>query len=196
MDRLQAVDAYLESNSDWTEGLRVLREALLAAGLVETVKWGAPCYTHAGRNLVSLAGFKNYFCLWFHEGGSLSDPHGVLKSAEGSKSEAMRHWRFTSPRQIKKRVLKAYLIEAKLLAEQPKAKKRKPAGKLVLPAELREALQVKKLSAAFAALSPGKQREYAEYINEAKRAATKQSRLAKITPMILAGVGLNDRYRC
>jgi type IV secretory pathway TrbF-like protein len=28
------------------------------------------------------------------------------------------------------------------------------------------------------------------------REATKQSRLAKITPMILAGAGLNDRYRC
>jgi uncharacterized protein YdeI (YjbR/CyaY-like superfamily) len=53
--------------------------------------------------------------------------------------------------------------------------------------------QIKKLRTAFASLSPGKQREYTEYIEEAKRDATKQSRLAKITPMILAGAGLNDR---
>lgn len=196
MDRFKTVDAYLKAKSEWSEGLGVLREALLAAGLSETVKWGAPCYTHAGRNVVSLAGFKHYFCLWFHEGGSLGDPNGVLQSAAGSKSESMRHWRFTSPTQIKKRVLKAYLLEAMAIAEQPKAKQRKPPSPLVLPAELRTAMQDKKLATAFAALSPGKQREYAEYIVEAKREATRRSRLEKIRPMILAGAGLNDRYRC
>lgn len=160
------------------------------------MKWGAPCYTHAGRNVVSLAGFKHYFCLWFHEGGSLSDPNGVLQSAEGSKSEAMRHWRFTSHKQIKKRALKAYLLEAMAVDEQAKAKPAKPPSKPVLPAELRTVMHDTKLATAFAALTPGKQREYAQYISEAKRDATKQSRLEKIRPMILAGAGLNDRYRC
>ena len=44
-------------------------------------------------------------------------------------------------------------------------------------------------------LTPGKQREYAEYIQTAKQDATKQTRLEKITPMILKGVGLNDKYK-
>ena len=44
-------------------------------------------------------------------------------------------------------------------------------------------------------LTPGKQREYCEYIASSKREATKHSRLEKITPMILNSVGLNDKYK-
>jgi uncharacterized protein YdeI (YjbR/CyaY-like superfamily) len=39
------------------------------------------------------------------------------------------------------------------------------------------------------------QREYADYIASAKRADTRQRRIEKILPMIVAGVGLNDKYR-
>ena len=48
---------------------------------------------------------------------------------------------------------------------------------------------------AFAALTKGKQREYADYITFAKREETKKSRLAKILPLIEAGGGLYDKYR-
>ena len=34
-----------------------------------------------------------------------------------------------------------------------------------------------------------------EYISKAKREATKQSRLEKIKPKILRGVGLHDKYK-
>jgi len=50
------------------------------------------------------------------------------------------------------------------------------------------------LKKAFASLSPGKQREFATHIAQAKRAETKSRRLEKITPMILKGIGLNDKY--
>lgn len=50
-------------------------------------------------------------------------------------------------------------------------------------------------TAAFRSLTPGRQREYSEYVASAKRDATKQSRIEKILPMITAGIGLNDRYR-
>ena len=48
---------------------------------------------------------------------------------------------------------------------------------------------------AMDALTPGRQREYNEHIASAKREATKQSRLAKILPMVLDGKGLHDKYR-
>ena len=67
---------------------------------------------------------------------------------------------------------------------------------VVVPPELKAVLTKRKKTAkAFDALTPGKQREYAEHIAEAKRDATKQSRLEKIVPMIEAGVGLHDKYR-
>ena len=53
----------------------------------------------------------------------------------------------------------------------------------------------KALTAAFEKLSPGKQKEYIEYISSAKREETKKERLDKITPIILAGKGLNDKYK-
>ena len=51
------------------------------------------------------------------------------------------------------------------------------------------------MKAAFDKLSPGKQREYTEYISSAKRDETKQKRIEKILPMIDAGIGLHDKYR-
>ena len=67
---------------------------------------------------------------------------------------------------------------------------------LVVPPELEQALAKRKqLRRAFDALSKGKQREYAEHIAAAKQDKTKVARLAKILPMIEAGVGLNDKYR-
>ena len=41
----------------------------------------------------------------------------------------------------------------------------------------------------------GLQREYADYVADAKRDDTKLRRIEKIMPMISAGVGLHDKYR-
>ena len=61
---------------------------------------------------------------------------------------------------------------------------------------LKRALEAEnKAQAAFAALTPGRRRECAEYVAEAKRDETKQKRIDKILPMIRAGKGLNDQYR-
>lgn len=51
------------------------------------------------------------------------------------------------------------------------------------------------LKTAFEKLTPGKQKEYNVYINEAKQEATKLKRVEKIIPMILQGIGLNDKYK-
>ena len=64
------------------------------------------------------------------------------------------------------------------------------------PAILRSALHAdNKADAALRLLTPGKQREYANYVAEAKREETQRRRVEKILPMISDGRGLNDRYR-
>lgn len=61
--------------------------------------------------------------------------------------------------------------------------------------ELKNALEnYKDIQKSFLSLTPGKQKEFNEYIAEAKRETTKQSRLVKILPMIMQGIGLNDKY--
>jgi uncharacterized protein YdeI (YjbR/CyaY-like superfamily) len=64
------------------------------------------------------------------------------------------------------------------LAEAGKEIKPDRAKPVVVPSELADAMaRDKALKKAFDALTPGKRRDYADHINEAKREATKQSRL-------------------
>jgi uncharacterized protein YdeI (YjbR/CyaY-like superfamily) len=97
---------------------------------------------------------------------------------------------------IKPAIIKAYVKEAAALAKAGNEIKPDRNKKLVIPPELKAALaKNKRAAAAFEKLTPGKQREYAEHIIEAKQAATKDRRLTKILPLIIAGGGLNDKYK-
>lgn len=67
-----------------------LRRLLLTLPLEETVKWGSPCYTCKGRNVVGIGGFKQYFGLWFFQGALLEDAGGRLVNAQEGKTKALR----------------------------------------------------------------------------------------------------------
>ena len=63
-------------------------------------------------------------------------------------------------------------------------------------AELQQAFfEHPELKEKFDVLTPGKQREYAEYISQAKRPSTRNDRIERIIPMIVRGVGLNEQYK-
>lgn len=198
MPRAKNVDEYLRAHPEWEAALVKLRKALLDCGLEECIKWGAPCYTVDGKNVVGIAAFKEHCGLWFFQGVHLADPDGVLVNAQEGKTKAMRQMRFGAAKEIRVGRIKAYAKEA--MANERAGVRTGPAradGKAAeVPPELQQALgRRKKLQAAFAGLTPGRQREYCAYIAEAKRAATKESRVAKVLPLIEAGVGLHDKYR-
>ena len=197
MKRYKTVNAYIDGAGQWQGELRKLREVLNSTGLTEEVKWGAPCYTYKGRNVVGIGGFKSYFGLWFHQGALLADESGVLMNAQEGVTKALRQWRMNSAKDIKRPLIKRYVKEAMSLLDAGKqiGPERKQPG--TMPLELEVALRKSKaLKKKFDNLTPGRQREYAEYINSAKRADTKQRRIGKIMPMIREGIGLNDKYRC
>lgn len=190
------VDDYLAKHTAWSAGLTALRDVLTSTELDETFKWGMPCYTFDGKNVVGLGAFQNHFGLWFFQGALLSDKRDVLVNAQEGKTKAMRHWRFRSSAEIKPRIVRGYVLEAIELVRAGREIKPTRASRLVLPPELDSALAARsRAKEAFEALSPGKRREYARYITEAKRDTTKASRLERILPLIESGVGLNDRYR-
>ncbi|MEM7218378.1 MAG: DUF1801 domain-containing protein [Pseudomonadota bacterium] len=198
MARAKTVDEYIDSAQNWQELLRKLRGILLACDLEETIKWGGPCYTHGGRNVVSLGAYKDFATLWFHQGALMKDPEGVLVNAQEGKTKSMRHWRFANQREIRVRAIKAYVRDAiAVAASGQKIPAAEPADTaLVLPPELEAALAKRvTLRKAFAALTPGRQREYAAHIGDAKRAQTRLDRVAKALPLIESGVGLHDKYR-
>jgi uncharacterized protein YdeI (YjbR/CyaY-like superfamily) len=197
MKRYKTVDDYIAASDQWDAELTKIRSILTSTDLTEEVKWGAPCYTYDGRNVVGMAGFKSYFGLWFHQGALLKDDQKVLINAQEGTTRALRQWRMTTSKEIRPAVIKRYVKEAIQLVRDGKNIGPRKKKRLAMPPELKEAIAKNKtMKKKFDGLTPGKQREYAEYISSAKRDHTKQKRLDKIVPMIRAGVGLNDRYRC
>lgn len=186
---------YITKHSKWANGLNQLRELVLKTELEETIKWGAPVYTLNGKNILGITAFKNHFGIWFFQGALLEDKKGLLQNAQEGKTQAMRHMKFTDPEQIDNKIVKEYVLKA--IENQKLGKVIKSKIKpLVIPDELKEVLsQDAELSDSFDNLTLGKRRDYAEYIETAKRVETKQARLEKILPMIKLGIGLHDTYK-
>ena len=197
MKKIYSVEEYLESAEKWQKELTLLRKIILKTELIEGVKWSIPNYTINNKNVAGIAGFKDYFGLWFYNGVFLKDPEKVLINAQEGKTKAMRQWRFSTIDELNEPLILSYLTEA--IENQKQGLEIKPDRKkkaLVIPPELNLALKNdQELASSFNTLTPFKQREYCEYIDTAKREATKLNRLEKIKPMILQGIGLNDKYR-
>ena len=195
MQRYKTVQAYLDGHEEWRPLLESLRIILNECEVEETVKWGQPCYTHKGRNVAGIGAFKKFVSVWFFQGALLRDEHGVLVNAQEGKTKALRQWRFQSVDEIDEPLLRAYVKESVESQRQGRAIKPQRKRPVEIPFELAEALaEHGDAGDRFNALTPGKQREYAEYIAEAKREATRLRRLENILPMIRAGLGLNDKY--
>ena len=196
MKRAKSVDEYIADVGSWKSELKRLREILQSTELEEDVKWGCPCYTYNGKNVVGMAGFKSYFGLWFHQGALLKDQKKVLMNAQEGRTKALRQWRMQTARDIKPTIIKSYVREAIKLAEAGKQiapERKKP---LVVPPELKKELGANKQAREkFKNMRLSLQREYADYIADAKREDTKLRRLEKIMPVIKAGSGLHDKYR-
>ena len=192
----EKIEAFFEREHPFRKGIRRLREIVLKTELKEQLKWGAPVYTLNNKNVLGIMAFKHHFGIWFFNGVFLSDPLKVLENAQEGKTKAMRHWKFNRPEEINDASVTAYVNEA--IENQKKGLEIKPQRKtsLEIPELLQKALQSDtSLNESFKSLTSGKQREYCEYISSAKQEKTRQGRLEKITPMIRAGIGLNDRYR-
>ena len=72
------VDFFFEKDSKWQKEYEKLRSIILDCGLDEELKWGQPCYTLQGSNIVLIHGFKEYCALLFFKGALLNDPNGIL----------------------------------------------------------------------------------------------------------------------
>lgn len=186
----------MQNNTNWSKELELLASIINKLPLEKTIKWGAEVFTYNGKNVVSYGGFKNYFMLWFFNGVFLEDKYKVLVNAQEGKTKSLRQWRFTSIAEIDEKKIIEYINEA--IEIEKKGLKIAPEKFIEIPiAELleKEFKNDKTLKTAFEKLTPGKQKEYIVYINEAKQEATKLKRLEKIKPMILDGIGLNDKYK-
>jgi uncharacterized protein YdeI (YjbR/CyaY-like superfamily) len=196
MKRYKTVIDYIDGSENWQDELRTLRNILSSTELQEEVKWGAPCYTYAGKNVVGIGAFKAYLGLWFYQGALLKDDQKVLINAQEGVTKALRQWRMNSAKEIRPAIIKRYVREAIQLVKDGRSIGPARKKRLALPPELKAALQQNEATnKKFSELTPGRRRDYAEYISSAKRAETKRSRVEIILPMIKSGAGLHDKYR-
>jgi len=181
--------------NQWEEEILILKSIIDKTELIETVKWGAPVYVFNKKNIVGLGGFKDYFTIWFYNGVFLKDEKKKLINAQEEVTKSLRQWRFKSKEEINEKDILEYIHEA--IENEKQGKVIKPSKKEAIISELlnEEMARNPALKEAFEKFAPYKQYEFLEYIETAKQEKTKLSRIEKVIPMILANVGLNDKYR-
>lgn len=188
------VDNYIDKSPRWREALSALRAIVLDCQLDETLKWGVPCYTFQGRNVVLMHTFRDYCALLFHKGALLSDPAGMLIQ-QTEQTQATRQIRFTNVAEVSEQVnvLQSYIREAIELEKAGAQVTFKKTADYVIPDEWQRQLDGNAdLKRAFNALTPGRQRAYLLHFAAPKQAKTRESRIEKCIPQILTGKGLMD----
>jgi uncharacterized protein YdeI (YjbR/CyaY-like superfamily) len=180
----------------WEVEIEELRRVLAGFPLKEECKWGKPCFTLEGRNLVLIQGFKEYCSLLFFQGTLLKDEKKLL--VQLGQTQAARVMKFTSAKEIvaKAAAIKAYVREA-IEAERAGLKvELKKTSDFALPEELlRKFKEDPKLKKAFEALTPGRQRGHVYHFAGAKQPATRMARIEKAMPGIFAGRGFLERAK-
>jgi uncharacterized protein YdeI (YjbR/CyaY-like superfamily) len=189
------VDAFLSKAKQWREEMTRLRGIVRSVPeLAEEMKWGHPCYTVAGANVVLIHGFKEYCALLFFKGALLKDAKGILVQ-QTENVQGARQVRFRNLGEIEKlaRVLKDYIKEAVEVERRGLKVEYKATAEFKIPEEFRKRLNGDaRLKKAFEALTPGRQRGYLLYFAGAKQSTTREARVEKCAPRILEGMGLKD----
>ena len=189
------VDAYLDKAEKWQNEMRALRTIVLDCGLTEELKWYQPCYTFEKGIVLLISAFKEYCTIAFFKGSLLKDPKGILTSP-GKNSQAVRQARFTDIQEIvaMKPVLKSYIREAIEIEKAGLKVQKNP--EVAIPEEFQDRLDKNPaLRAAFDGLTPGRRRLYLMHFSQPKQSKTREARIEKYIPQILAGKGLDDDYR-
>lgn len=187
------VDGFVSRTSAWQGEIQKLRSILLDCGLEEDLKWGKPCFMSEGKNIAIIQPFKDHCALMFFKGALLEDTGGLLRS-QGENTQSAMRLEFTSEAQVKRAVVKSYVKQAIAVERAGLSVDFKAKRELELPDELTLVLEKdRKLSKAFYALTPGRQRGYVMHVAAAKQSETRKARIEKCKPKILAGMGITDR---
>jgi uncharacterized protein YdeI (YjbR/CyaY-like superfamily) len=188
------IDEFFRKAKQWREQFEKLRTICVDCGLTEELKWGKPCYTYQGSNIVLIHGFKNYCALLFFKGALLKNREGILIQ-QTENVQAARQIRFTNVREIveKQSILKTYIKEAIEVEKAGLKVSYKKTSEFASPEEFQNRLDnCPALRKAFSALTPGRQRGYILYFSAAKQSKTREARIENCEQQILNGKGLDD----
>ncbi len=178
----------------WRPILERLRDIVLDTGLIEESKWGIPVYSYQKTNLVGVAAFNDAAVLSFFKGALLQDANKLF-SPHSEQSQSARAFRFTNVQEVIRLAdtIKAYIYEAIELEKAGAQVVYKKIEEYEVPAEFQARLDANpQLRMAFEALTPGRRRGYLLHFSQPKQSKTRESRIDKCVPAILAGKGFMD----
>lgn len=198
--RIPAVDAYIDKAAPFAQPiLEKIRTLMHKATpqIQEELKWSHPAFVYKGI-VAGMAAFKHHCTFGFWKNDLLKDQMKRLFGASGSMWGA----KLTSVNDLPSdkamlEIIRAAveLNEKGVKAPKAKSKSKKP---VVVPAYFMAALKKNKEALAiFEAFSPSHQREYVEWITEAKQEATREKRLKQAIEWMTEGKSRNWKYeRC
>jgi uncharacterized protein YdeI (YjbR/CyaY-like superfamily) len=188
------VNWFFEKEEKWHDEVNKLRTICLACPVEEALKWGNPCYSFNGSNIVLIHVFKEYAALLFFKGSLLGDPNGILIQ-QTENVQVPRQARFTSVEEIAEleAVIKSYIYEAIEVEKAGIKAPRKTTADFPVAEEFQAKLdEMPGLKTAFDALTPGRQRGYLLHFSQPKQSKTREARVDKYIPQIMEGKGIDD----
>lgn len=202
------IDAYIAKSADFAKPIMKKLRALVhkgCPGVVETVKWGMPSFEYPAKSILcGFAAFKQHAVFGFWK--------SAILFGDGKEAKAVReklNWgapgrdpvpaRITSVKDLPSDAAMVRLVKQACalneagvkLPKRPTTKKPPPKAPADFAAALKKARGAK---ANYEAFSPSHQREYIEWITEAKADDTRARRIAQAVEWIAEGKSRNWKY--
>lgn len=188
------VDAYIESKAEFARPiLRHLRDILHEAcpDGEETLKWSMPSFMYEGKILAGMAAFKAHVTF-----GYWND--SMLQLDEKNRSAMGQFGRITTLDDLPDRAEMIFLTRQSMALIDSGAKPERTAAKkapFTVPQDMRAAIDANAAAkASFDGLPPSAQRDYVEWITEAKADATRGKRLNQAIVWLAEGKRRHWKY--
>ena len=190
------IDIYIERAADFAKPILTHIRTLVHKAVPdaeETIKWGMPHFTVNGKNLAGMAAFKAHtsFGIW----PTLEqDAPQEMREGMGNFGKLSSIADLPDEKELSRRLQKGAEIIRSGVKAGPKPKK-PPKPLPDMPDDFGAALTAsKEASAVWGGFSPSARREYLDWIIEAKRAETREKRIAQAVEWIAEGKQRNWKY--
>ncbi|MEO9964411.1 MAG: YdeI/OmpD-associated family protein [Reichenbachiella sp.] len=158
----------------------------------EDWKWNAPCFNFKGL-ICWFVGFKHHVGLNFFKGALINDSYqAFVEDKKDTKGNRMIHYKTLSD--IDPNIIQDYVKQAILLNEKNiKIQIEKP--ELILPEYFKIALEEnEQANKVFVGFTEAQQRDYIEWLVDAKREETRNKRMVQAIEWIAEGKTRNWKY--
>ena len=188
------IDAYIERQAEFAKPILthlrgVIHEA--CPECEETLKWSMPSFTYKGKILASFAAFKAHATF-----GYWND--SMLQKEEKNRSAMGQFGRLTSLDDLPDRERLIDLTRQSVALIDSGAKPQRTTAKkapFTVPQDMRAAIDGNPAAkACFDGFPPSAQRDYVEWITEAKRDETRAKRLTQAVEWLAEGKRRNWKY--